>query len=85
MSEEFDVTEMKALAVLVPGVVFRVYNKPNPNYAVCHVRAIVDHNQIVYRVWSKRHWCWLYRVQNAFYFGMLINCKDLTIVKKEAL
>jgi hypothetical protein len=75
-------TEKKALAVLLPGIVFRIYKRPNPNHAVCHVRAVVDDQYIVYRVWSARR-RWLYQIRDAYYFGLLIENGNLMVIRNE--
>lgn len=41
----------------------RFYNDGNINNAILHVRAIVDADIVVYRVWVRRRQVWSYRVE----------------------
>lgn len=38
----------------------------NPNTAIYHILAIVDNDQIVYKVWRKDNRQWYYKVDNAY-------------------
>lgn len=40
----------------------RYYGPDNLNNATLHIRAIVDDNQVVYRMWVQRRRMWDYRV-----------------------
>ncbi len=52
------------LDLLRPGQTLRIYYGPaNINNKRLHVRAIVDGEIVVYRVWSRRHG-WIYQVEN---------------------
>jgi hypothetical protein len=77
-----DQIKHSALSRLTPGVVFRKYDKSNSNYAVCHVRAIIDNDQIVYRVWRPGRG-WLYAVESAYFLGLLLANGTMTVVGKE--
>lgn len=67
--------------MLQPGNKVRVfYNDNNINNQIRHIRAIVDEDQIVYRVWSKKGY-WRYFVTSRYEFelkyanGVLTNAK----------
>ena len=54
------------LALLTSGTALRLnYGPGNVNNCRRHIRAIVDDDQVVYRVWSARRG-WLYRVESAY-------------------
>ena len=60
--------------VLQPGTVVRVhYNENNINNELRHIRGIVDDDQIVYRVWSKRKQTWRYHVEWIYAFHLLFK------------
>lgn len=64
---------MNAFDKLVsPGSSCRVfYYDGNPNNERRHIRAIVDDEQVVYRVWSRRHQTWRYYVEHLGRFELL--------------
>ena len=47
---------------------------------VMHIRAIVDRNYVVYRIWSKRKQMWRYSVESKYYLELLE--KDERLIKK---
>lgn len=60
-----------------PGTRVRFdYGPGNPNNRLCHIRAVVDDDYIVLRLWSPRRG-WLYFVESRDYL-------DLTIEKGHA-
>jgi len=57
---------------LQPGVKVKVYyNENNINNQIRHIRAIVDTDWVVYRVWSKRKRMWCYRIDHIYAFELL--------------
>jgi hypothetical protein len=66
------------MALLQPGRKVRMnYGVGNPNNELRHVRAIVDDDQIVYRVWQYRRW--IYHVRWAYAF--LLAWQDGNVTK----
>ena len=64
------------LSLVQPGHRLRLYfNEGNPNNQIRHIRAIVDDDQVVYRVWSHGSWyyhvVWLYSFWLAWQDGVL--------------
>jgi hypothetical protein len=56
--------------MLQPGQKIRVfYGEGNINNEIRHIRAIVDDDFIVYRVWSKRKG-WMYRISHKYDFEL---------------
>ena len=57
--------------LLIPGNKVRIfYYKGNPNNCLLHIRAIVDNNWIVYKVWSKQKKYWVYLVNHISWFQL---------------
>jgi hypothetical protein len=57
--------------LLQPGnKVRRSYGKKNPNNCLMHIRAIVDGEWIVYRVWWKSKQYWRYRIEWRYRFEL---------------
>lgn len=57
------------LEMIQPGKKVRVfYYRGNSNNQLRHIRAIVDEEYIVYRIWSRHTLCWLYRVDLLYHF-----------------
>lgn len=57
------------LEMIQPGKKVRVFYYPgNRNNQLRHIRAIVDEEYIVYRIWSRRRRGWLYRVEWLYQF-----------------
>ena len=55
------------LDMIAPGCVVRQeYDPDNINNQVRHIRAIVDDDQVVYRVWNTRTQRWLYRIESCY-------------------
>lgn len=81
--DDFNATEQKALDILYPGVIFRVYQKPNPNHGVYHVRAIVDGDMVVCRIWSARRQSWSYGVKDAYCLGLLVEAGNLVVIGRD--
>ena len=71
--------EQRALELLIPRKVFRMYKKPHPRYVVCHIRAVVDEDYLVYRVWRPGRG-WVYRMDSLYYFGLLIQDGKLEMI-----
>ena len=66
MSDEMDVLDVKV------GDKLKIYyNENNKNNCIIHVRAIVDGNYVVYRVWSKYRKNWIYRINDVSFLEML--------------
>lgn len=49
------------------------YGEGNSNNETRHIRAIVDDDQIVYRVWSRSKRRWIYHIENRYAFYLLRN------------
>lgn len=57
------------LSKLQPGARFWIYyGKNRANNFTGEVRAIVDDDQVVFRVWSRRWKSWKYKVETIDYF-----------------
>jgi hypothetical protein len=55
--------------MLQPGQKIKVfYGEGNINNEIRHIRAIVDNDFIVYRVWSKRNRMWMYNIADKYNF-----------------
>ena len=68
--------------IIQPGHAVRVfYNPGNINNRLIHIRAIVDEDQVVFRWWSKHKQCWIYQVEDMYYFTLRHNDGRLTLVK----
>ncbi len=60
--------------LLRPGKAVRLfYNEGNPNNEIRHIRAVVDDEFIVYRVWTPRR-KWMYYITG--YYGFLLAYRD---------
>ena len=71
---------------LQPGISFReFYGENNPNTRRVHIRAIVDEEYIVFRVWSWRKGRWYYYTEHCSYFTLRLRLKDIRNIKKEKL
>ena len=58
---------VELIEMLQPGNVVRIhYGKDNINNELRHIRAVVDGDQIVYRVWKQQSWH--YRMRDAYSF-----------------
>jgi len=72
--------------MLVPGAVIRLdYGENNLNNKTIHVRAIVDDDQIVYRVWSQRKQLWRYHIEDLYFFTLGYSKDYLKFVRMEKL
>lgn len=59
------------LDILQPGKKVKLfYNEGNLNNEIRHIRAIVDDEYIVYRVWLPRKKTWRYRVDWIYVFHL---------------
>ena len=61
---------------LKPGVTCRLFfEKDNPHNRKLHIRAIIDDEQVVYKVWNKERWRWDYFVEslNTFRYRHQLN------------
>lgn len=57
--------------LIKPGITIRrFYYEGNPNNCLMHIRAIVDEEWVVYRVWSKVKRDWRYHVEYIGYFDV---------------
>ncbi len=68
--------------ILTPGNAVKLwYSEDNPNNEIRHIRAIVDDDYIVYRVWitTKKRWNYQVAPWSSFYYpwkdGDLKPCK----------
>lgn len=63
---------MKTLdEMLQPDQKVRVfYNEGNINNQLRHIRAIVDDEFVVFRVWSKHKQYWVYKVEHRYNFEL---------------
>lgn len=53
------------LRLMQPGMALRVfYDEGNPSNERRHIRAIVDGEWVVYRVWQRRRRWWMYRCEH---------------------
>jgi hypothetical protein len=65
MAQMPDAYPPEFLALLAPGVALRLdYGPDNVNNKIRHIRAIVDDDEVVYRVWSYRRQRWAYQVED---------------------
>ncbi len=64
--------------LIKPGNKVRVfYNNGNINNEIRHIRAIVDNDQVVYRVWNKHKRRWVYYVEWVVKFQILYKYHHL--------
>lgn len=64
------------------GKKYRIdYGKGNLNNQLIHIRAKVDDEYYVYKVWFKRINNWKYFLENEFYFKRRIDSGNLKEVK----
>jgi hypothetical protein len=62
------------LRLLQPGTRLRVkYRHPDSETETYHIRAIVDENFVVSRIWSKRNKRWVYRVDHWYFFELTLK------------
>jgi hypothetical protein len=62
------------LRLLQPGARLRVwYRHPDSNAETYHIRAIVDNNFVVSRIWSKHRNGWDYRVDHWYFFELTLK------------
>jgi hypothetical protein len=67
MAQMPDAYPPEFLALLAPGVALRLdYGPDNVNNKIRHIRAIVDDDEVVYRVWSYRRQRWAYQVEDRY-------------------
>lgn len=67
------------LDMIQPGKKVRLfYSEENPNNQLRHIRAIVDDEYIVYRVWSSGKQTWRYSVDWVFGFKVVFDAGFLT-------
>lgn len=79
-------TQKPLIDMLVPGAVIKLdYGENNPNNKTMHVRAIVDDDMIVYRVWSQSKQIWRYHVEGVYFFTLGYSKDYLKFVRKEKL
>jgi len=76
-----DDNHAKTLAMLQPGNKVRQYfSQGNVNNQLMHIRAIVDGDMIVYKVWSRRKQYWVYDVTSIYRFDLLNEGGYLSLV-----
>ena len=64
----------KAEVNINPGDKWRFdYGTGNMNNKLCHIRAVVDDNQIVYRAWSKREQMWIYHIDHLYFWELVYS------------
>lgn len=62
----------EVLTMVQPGEAVQVFfGEANVNNEIRHIRAIVDSEYVVYRVWSKHKGRWLYQVGDLMEFQVL--------------
>lgn len=65
--------------MLVPGKKIKLFiNDANPNNKIYHIRAIVDDEYIVYKVWSRSKQRWNYHIDWFYLFEMYLKNGWLT-------
>lgn len=71
MEDDWRTDIPRLLDLLKPGAVVRVYYGPGlrANRRL-HIRAIVDEEQVVYRVWQRRWQDWRYKVEWLYSFWL---------------
>ena len=68
--------------MLQPGKSVRVfYNENNPNNKIKHIRAIVDGEYIVFRVWGENKKQWFYCIEWVYGFYLDWKAGSLSEVK----
>lgn len=67
--------------MLVPGNIIKIV-LPRKDYQLRHIRAIVDDEYIVYKVWSKRKQYWFYFVDWWYKFYLEKEKGVLTLVEE---
>jgi len=73
------------VAALKPGVkLLRTIGSmtPNPHTELLHVRAIVDGEYVVYRVYSRSQRRWLYQMENTFFLHLCWKEGTLELAKR---
>lgn len=63
------------------SVIKVIYSDDAINNEIRHIRAIVDTDQVVYKVWNKRMQVWKYHVESIFGFYLLFERGFLTVHK----
>ena len=64
--------------LLQPGKKIRLYFcKDNVNNAILHVRAIIDDEYVVVRIWSHRKRRWIYKIDWFYIYELYLNDKYL--------
>lgn len=68
----------RLIDMLQPGKKVKLfYNEGNPNNELRHIRAIVDDEYIVYRVWSRHKQYWIYHVNWIYDFHLAFEGGNL--------
>ena len=68
--------------MLLPGKkVRRYFGKKDRRNQLMHIRAVVDEEYIVYRVWSRRRRWWVYKIDWWYYFYMDMEYGYLQVAK----
>lgn len=66
-------------ALIVPGARLRVRHNPDsPHSELRHIRAIVDEEYVVYRVWWRHHKRWEYKIEWLYGFWIIYRHGGLT-------
>lgn len=79
--KNYEAVVAQAIEALKPGAVARLYKPNNVNHRICHIRAIVDGEYVVFRVWRAGRG-WVYRIDSAYYFGLLLMDGSLVVEQK---
>ena len=68
-----DVMPKKTLKELLkPGNKLRLFfDEGNINNKRIHIRAIIDDDYVVYKIWSRRKQIWYYQVEYIYFFKLL--------------
>lgn len=75
----------QVLDIISPGNVVRIYfGQERKKTELLHVRAIVDDEYVIVRVWSPRRRDWRYRVEHLGYFEMVHEDGRLKLVKSSS-
>ncbi len=70
------------LDMIQPGKAVRVfYNEDNINNQVCYIRAIVDDEFMVYRVWNRKDW--FYHIERIYSFQLCFEKGELSVFEEE--
>lgn len=73
---------IELLNILQPGNKVRVYGHPRKSKnTLFHIRAVVDEEYVVYKVWSRRKQYWVYGVEHIYFFYLHWQKNFVELVK----